>query len=93
MNDKDNKRFEFDELIFKGRVAEVHRVGVKMPDGRTMPRDYIRYNPAAVILPVLDDGSIVLIRNYRFAVEETLYELPAGMLEDDEDPPSARPAS
>ena len=83
MNDQ---RFEYDEIVFKGRVAEVHKVGVKMPDGRVVQRDWIRYNGAAVILPILDDGSIVLIRNYRFAVEETLYELPAGMLEPGEDP-------
>ena len=83
MNDK---RFEYDEIVFKGRVAEVHKVGVRMPDGRVVQRDWIRYNGAAVILPILDDGSIVLIRNYRFAVEETLYELPAGRIEDGEDP-------
>ena len=81
-----DKRFAYDELVFKGRVAEVHKVGVKMPDGRVVQRDWIRYNGAAVILPILDDGSIVLIRNYRFAVEETLYELPAGILDDGEDP-------
>jgi ADP-ribose pyrophosphatase len=80
------KRFEYDEIVFKGRVAEVHKVGVRMPDGRVVQRDWICYNGAAVILPILDDGSIVLIRNYRFAVEETLYELPAGMLDDGEDP-------
>lgn len=83
MNDQ---RFEYDETVFKGRVAEVHKVGVRMPDGRVVQRDWIRYNGAAVILPILDDGSIVLIRNYRFAVEETLYELPAGMLEPGEAP-------
>ncbi len=83
MNDR---RFEYDEIVFKGQVAEVHKVGVRMPDGRVVQRDFIRYNGAAVILPILDDGSIVLIRNYRFAVEETLYELPAGRIEDGEDP-------
>ena len=83
MNDQ---RFEYDEIVFKGRVAEVHKVGVRMPDGRVVQRDWIRYNGAAVILPILDGGFIVLIRNYRFAVEETLYELPAGMLDAGEDP-------
>jgi len=84
--DMNDQRFEYDEIVFKGRVAEVHKVGVRMPDGRVVQRDWIRYNGAAVILPILDDGSIVLIRNYRFAVEETLYELPAGMLEAGENP-------
>jgi len=80
------KRFEYDELIYKGRVAEVHRVGVRMDDGKVLPRDYIHYGGAAVILPVLDDGSIVMIRNWRFAVDEQLWELPAGMLDPGEDP-------
>ncbi len=78
--------FEYDELVFDGRVAKVHRVALRMPDGCLVQRDLIRYPGAAVILPVLQDGSIVLIRNYRFAVDETLYELPAGMLEPDEPP-------
>ena len=81
-----SERFEYDELVFEGRVARVHRVGLRMPDGHVVPRDFIHYAGAAVILPVLDDGSVVLIRNYRFAVDETLYGLPAGMLEPDEPP-------
>ncbi len=79
-------RFEHDELIYEGRVSEVHRVGVKMPDGNVVDRDLILYTGAAVILPVLGDGSIVMIRNYRFAVDQTLWELPAGMLEKNEAP-------
>ncbi len=78
--------FENDELIYNGFIADVHRVQVRMPDGNLVDRDFFRYAGAAVILPVLDDGSIVLIRNYRFAVDEHLYELPAGILEKGEEP-------
>ena len=81
-----DERFEYDELVFDGRVAEVHKVGVRMPNGQVVQRDLIHYPGAAVVLPVLADGSIVLIRNHRFAVQETLYELAAGMLEPDEPP-------
>jgi len=79
-------KIEHDEIIYSGRVAEVHKIGLRMPDGKVVPRDLIRFSGAAVVLPILDDGSIVLIKNYRFAVGEWLYELPAGMLEKDEDP-------
>ena len=79
-------KFETNELIFKGRVAEMHRVKVRMPDGKLVDREFVHFSGASVILPVLADGSIVLIRNYRFAVDEHLYELPAGILENDEDP-------
>jgi ADP-ribose pyrophosphatase len=79
-------RFEYDKLVYKGRVAELHDVGVRMPDGKVVQRDFLHYAGASVILPVLDDGSMVFIRNYRFAVQETLLELPAGMLDGGEDP-------
>ena len=76
-----NERFETSELIFDGHVAKGYKVHLRMPDGNVVQRDFIHYDGAAVVLPVLADGSIVLIRNYRFAVDEHLYELPAGMLE------------
>jgi ADP-ribose pyrophosphatase len=79
-------RFEQSELVFDGKVTKGYRVVLKMDDGRMVQRDFFKYPGAAVILPVLDDGSIVLIRNYRFAVDEHLYELPAGMLDPGEDP-------
>ncbi|MHC4295162.1 MAG: NUDIX hydrolase [Planctomycetota bacterium] len=81
-----DERFAYNELVFDGKVAEVHKVGLRMSDGNVVQRDLIHYDGAAVILPVLADGSIVLIRNYRFTVDEHLWELPAGMLEEDEDP-------
>jgi len=79
-------RFEYDELVFDGLIAKVHKVGLRMGDGQVVQRDFIHYPGAAVVLPVLADGSIVLIRNYRFAVDEHLCELAAGVLEDREDP-------
>ena len=82
----EHKRIETDELIHRGKVASVHKIGLRMPDGKVVQRDLFRYCPAALVLPVLDDGSIVMIRNYRFAVDEHLWELPAGMVEPGEDP-------
>ncbi|MHC4982242.1 MAG: NUDIX hydrolase [Planctomycetota bacterium] len=81
-----NKRFEYQQLVFDGRVAKAYTVGLRMPDGSVVRRDYFHYDGAAVVLPVLNDGRIVIIRNYRFAVDEHLYELPAGMLNKREDP-------
>ncbi len=80
------RRFQRDELVFDGIIAKVHKVHLAMGDGRSVQRDYIHYPGAAIVLPVLEDGSIVLIRNWRFAVEAELYELPAGCLEGGEDP-------
>jgi ADP-ribose pyrophosphatase len=50
-------------------------------DGGTLERDVVVHSGAVVLLPILDDGRIVLIRNHRFAIDETLWELPAGTLE------------
>ncbi len=80
------REFAYDEVVFRGRVAEVHKVGLRVPGGEVVQRDLIHYAGAAVILPVLDDGSIVMIRNDRFAVDEELLELPAGTLEPPEPP-------
>ena len=75
-----NDRFEDCRLVYDGKVAKGYKVLLRMSDGELVERDYFRYSGAGVILPVLDDGSIVLIRNYRFAVDEHLYELPAGII-------------
>lgn len=74
------------KLVYDGAVIKVYDVALRMSDGHVVPRDLIHYAGAAVILPVLDDGAIVMIRNYRFAVGEHLYELPAGMLDNGEAP-------
>jgi ADP-ribose pyrophosphatase len=80
------RSFEYDHLVFDGIIAKAHRVGLRMGDGKVVPRDYIHYPGAAIVLPLLADGKIAFIRNYRFAVDENLYELPAGCLEEGEDP-------
>jgi ADP-ribose pyrophosphatase len=64
----------------------VERRQVRLQDGRLVAREVIVHPGAVVILPILADGSIVMIRNYRFAAEDTLLELPAGTLEAGEDP-------
>lgn len=55
-------------------------------DGTTVERDVVIHPGAVVILPILPDGRIVMIRNYRHSVEQELCELPAGTREPDETP-------
>jgi ADP-ribose pyrophosphatase len=54
------------------------------PDGAPIRRDAIRHPGAVVILPILDVNHVVLLRNYRFVVGNTLWEIPAGTLEPNE---------
>lgn len=72
--------------IYRGTRFRVVRVEQTMPDGQTHSRDIVRHPGAVTIVPLLDDGRICLIRNYRVSVGRRLIELPAGTLEPGEDP-------
>ncbi len=73
------------EVVFRGRKFRVERRICAVGDGRHL-FEIVEHPGAAVILPVLDDGRIVLIHNYRVAVGAELLELPAGTLDDGERP-------
>ena len=79
-----DQRFVAHELAFDGKTVKGYFVKLRMDDGRVVQRDYFHYTGSAVIVPILDDGRIVLIRNTRFAVQEDLLELPAGRIDDGE---------
>ena len=74
------------ELLLTAAKFNVARLRFEGPDGSEMIRDVVEHPGAAVILPLLDDGRVVLIRNLRRTVGKTLWELPAGTLEPDEAP-------
>lgn len=69
------------ETVYIGRKIRVEIDTFTAPDGTTIRRDLIRHPGAVVILPVLDAEHVVLLRNERFVVNETLWEVPAGTLE------------
>jgi ADP-ribose pyrophosphatase len=74
------------KILFQGRRFRVERVVQTTPDGVEHVREVVRHPGAVVILPLLDDGRIGFVKNYRVAVNKTLIELPAGTLEPGEDP-------
>lgn len=74
------------EILFRAKRFHIERAVRTMPDGSQHVREIVRHPGAVVILPLLDDGRICFVRNYRVAVGETLIELPAGTLEPNEDP-------
>jgi ADP-ribose pyrophosphatase len=74
-----------DETVFEGRRIRVLRRRFEF-GGRTHTHEVVVHPGVAVILPVLDDGRIVLIHNQRFAIDQELIELPAGTLEPGEEP-------
>jgi 8-oxo-dGTP pyrophosphatase MutT (NUDIX family) len=75
-----------DEGLVIGRRVRVEQRRVPRSDGRDELREMVVHPGSVVVLPVLDDGRIVMIRNRRFAVGKTLLELCAGTREGEEDP-------
>lgn len=69
---------------YRGRMLKVNEDEVTLPDGGTALREYIVHPGAAIILPLFDDGSVLLERQFRYPLGQHFYELPAGRLEPDE---------
>ena len=74
------------ELLLSTAKFRVVRETVTSAGGKTKTREIIRHPGACVIVPLLDDGRVCLIRNWRIAAGQTLIELPAGTLEPPEPP-------
>ena len=72
--------------IFKGNVFRVTMDQVELENGMTSFREGVHHNGGACILPLTDDDKVLMVRQYRYALKEELWELPAGKLEKDEDP-------
>lgn len=66
------------ETLVEGGFLEVRRDEVALPDGSRTTREYIRHGGAVAVVPLLDDGRVVLVRQYRYPVREVLLEWPAG---------------
>ncbi len=74
------------ETIFKGFVFDVKVDQIEYDSGNKGVREVILHNGGAVVVPVKDDGKIILVKQYRYPFDEFIYELPAGKLEINEDP-------
>lgn len=74
------------EVLMKGRAFAIRRDFLKTPDGQETKLDIIEHGGSAVIIPVDENGNILLVRQYRHAAGKDLLELPAGTLDEDEEP-------
>lgn len=74
---------------FHGRVIDVVSDEVRMPGGRTGMRDYVKHPGSVAILALDDEDRVLMIRQYRHPLRETLWELPAGLLDVDDERPDA----
>lgn len=74
------------EKIFDGCIISVYKDTVALPDGKTATREVVRHNGAVCIVPITDEGEILAVRQYRYALGQVTLEIPAGKLDGDEDP-------
>lgn len=74
------------EEIFKGRVVHLQVDKVSLPDGSTSTREVIRHPGGVGVLPLMPDGTVMMVRQFRYPGDSVLTEIPAGKLEYGEDP-------
>lgn len=77
--------------VYEGKVISVDKDTVRFPDGSVGELEMVRHPGASAVVPFLtdpdgDDPQILLIRQYRYAAEDFIYEIPAGKLDGNEDP-------
>jgi ADP-ribose pyrophosphatase len=69
------------EQVFDGVLLKVHRDEVRLPDGGTGIREYIRHPGAVAIVPLFDDGRVLLERQFRYPHNRDFLEIPAGKID------------
>ena len=83
------KRLE-SEKIYDGKVLNVRRDVIELPNGNKAPREVVEHNGAVCVVALLDSGEIIMEYQHRYAVDEITLEIPAGKLDSrEEDPFSA----
>lgn len=80
------EHFVSGELVYDGKLLKVHRDAVRLPDGSAGAREYIRHPGAVAIVPLFDDGRVLLERQFRYPHRREFIEIPAGKLEPGEPP-------
>ena len=77
------------KTVYQGGLLHVLEDEVRMPDGKSARREYIRHPGAVAMLPMPDEETVVLIRQYRYPVRRHFYEVPAGKIDAGEEPLAA----
>src|SRR5262249_53704279 len=74
------------QSIYEGRIVHLRVDTVRLPNGKESKREIVAHRGAVCIVPVRDDGKILLVQQFRLAAGKTLLEIPAGTLEEGEGP-------
>ncbi len=82
--DKLNEKFVSRQEIFDGRVLHVVKDTVLLPNGHESTREVVLHNGAVCVVPITEDGEVIMERQYRYPFDSVLWEIPAGKLENGE---------
>ena len=72
--------------IFSGKLIDLYLDKVRLPNGKKSTREWIDHPGAVCIVPILDNGDVLLIRQFRYGPREEFIEIPAGKIDKNEDP-------
>jgi ADP-ribose pyrophosphatase len=72
-------------LMYEGSFIQVHKDRARLPDGNICTREYIKHPGAVAILALLDNGNLIMERQYRYPPRQEFIELPAGKIDAGED--------
>jgi len=73
------------ELVYEGHFLKVQRDKILLPDGKQAVREHIKHPGAVVILPLFEDGAVLLERQFRYPLDQVFIEFPAGKIDPGED--------
>lgn len=73
------------QLRKKGHIIDIYQDTIELPDGQTMEWDFIMHKGAAAIIPMDENGNIIMVRQFRNAIDSFTLEIPAGGLNEGED--------
>lgn len=74
------------ELKFKGKIIDFYQDTMEINGDHTVIWDFIKHKGAAAVVPVTEDGKILMVRQYRNALDRYTLEIPAGALDDENEP-------
>ena len=72
--------------IFKGKILDVTHEKVELENGSTSYRELVHHNGGVCVVPLTDNGEVIMVEQFRYPFKEVLTEIPAGKLEKGEDP-------
>ena len=90
MNNNDNDLIEKkidSKNVFDGHLLHVRCDSVRLPNGNVTTREWVKHPGAAAVLPILPDGRVILVRQYRYPVQRVTLEIPAGKLDSPDENP------